>query len=332
MGDAAPQLRVHGWIKGTPVTNLEKGKVYVIDFWATWCAPCVAGMPHFSELAHKYKGKVAFTAVSVLENRGTRGATPEKLKAFVDGMGNKMAFNVASEDTAFTQHDWSGAFHQGFIPVSFVIDRQGRVAWIGNTAHLDTALSKIINNTWDIEGESSRRRYADKRQKYLDSLDYSIVAKTRRLRQRSGNMNLQGFTDSILVVVDEMVKNDPRLKYAPWVSSSTFSALLITDPHKACEFGKQAMAVPHNGWPASLSIIDDIRFGLRNLTMPKEVYLFGAECYQVKIEGSPPYYEAAYMAEQYQAMADWYRLGGDKLKAIAADKKAIKLWKKDAKE
>jgi thiol-disulfide isomerase/thioredoxin len=105
MGDAAPQLRVKDWIKGTPVTSFEKGKVYVVDFWATWCGPCVAGMPHLSELARKYKSKVTFSAVSVLEDRGTRGATPEKLKAFVDGMGDKMNFNVASEDTSFTQHD-----------------------------------------------------------------------------------------------------------------------------------------------------------------------------------------------------------------------------------
>jgi hypothetical protein len=65
--------------------------------------------------------------------------------------------------------------------------------------------------------------------------------------------------------------------------------------------------------------------------MPKEIYLLGAACYQVKIDQSPPYYEAGYMAKQYHDMADWYRLGGDKLKALAAEKKAIKLWEKEAK-
>lgn len=115
LGDPAPPLRVRDWIKGTPVTGFEKGRVYVVEFWATWCAPCIAGMPHLSALARRYKGKVTFAAISVLEDRGTRGATPEKLKAFVDGMGDKMDFSVASEDTSFTVRDWKMAFRQDFI-------------------------------------------------------------------------------------------------------------------------------------------------------------------------------------------------------------------------
>jgi len=332
MGDPAPQLRVRDWIKGTPVTSFEKGKLYLVEFWATWCGPCIAAMPHLSALSRKYKGKVTFSAISVTEDRGTKGATPEKLKAFVDGMGNKMDLNVASEDTNFTVRDWLRAFHQNYIPVSFVVDGRGRVAWTGNTKYLDTALRRIVNNRWDIEGESSTRKYADSSQKYLDDLDYSVIAKTHDFQQRSGNMNLQGFTDSILVVINEMVKNEPKLEYAPWVSSYTFRALLITNPHKAWEFGEESLAVSHNGWATCGSIIGDIRDGLRLLNMPKEIYLLGAKCYQSKIDQSPPYYSAGGMAQQYRDMADWYRSGGDKLKAIAADKKAIELWEKDAKK
>ena len=332
MGDPAPILRVREWIKGTPVTSFEKGKIYVVDFWATWCGPCVAGMPHLSALARKYKGKVTFSAVSVLEVRGTRGATPEKLKAFVDGMGDKMYFNVASEDTNFTQHDWSGTFHQDFIPVSFVIDGQGRVAWIGNTLYLDTALRKIVNKTWDIEAESIKRKYADSSQKYLDDLDDSLASKVRHFQGKYSNTNDFGFPDSTLMVIDEMVKKEPKLKYAPWAASFTFNSLLITDPHKAYEFGKQAMTASPDEWSVCGDIIGNIRDGLRKLTMPKEIYLLGAECYQVKIDQSPPYYEAGDMAKQYHEMADWYRLGGDKLKALAAEKKAIKLWEKEVKK
>ncbi|MEP6611598.1 MAG: TlpA disulfide reductase family protein, partial [Mucilaginibacter sp.] len=239
MGDAAPALRVKNWIKGAPVAGFEKGKVYVIDFWATWCGPCVKAFPHLSDLARKYKGKVTFAAVSVLEDRGTRGATPEKLKAFVDGMGDKMDFSVAAEDTASTQRDWKGAFHQTFIPVSFVINGQGRVAWIGNTIYVDSALAKIVNNTWDIEGESARRKYEDSSKNYLDTLDASVIVKTRRLQQRSRDENFQGFTDSILLVVNAMVKKEPKIKYMPEMASHTFAALLITDPHKAYEYAKE---------------------------------------------------------------------------------------------
>lgn len=332
MGDAAPPLRVKDWIKGTPVTGFEKEKVYVIDFWATWCGSCVKGMPHLSELARKYRGKVTFAAVSVFEDRGTRGATPEKLKAFVNGMGDNMDFSVASEDTAFTQRDWSRAFHQDFLPVSFVVNGQGRVAWIGNTMYVDTALQKILNNTWDIEQESAKRRYSDSAQNYLDSLDNSVIAKTQRLQQRSHNENFQGFTDSILVVINDMVRREPKIKYTPQMASHTFAALLITDPRKAYGFAKEAMASPY-AWYAYGSIIGEIGFLLyNNFTAPKEIYLLGAECYQAVIKQSPPEEDAAYLAKQYQKMADWYRLGGDKLSAIAADRKALALWEKDVKQ
>ena len=36
-GDYAPKLQVKEWIKGTPIQSFEKGKVYVLEFWATWC-------------------------------------------------------------------------------------------------------------------------------------------------------------------------------------------------------------------------------------------------------------------------------------------------------
>lgn len=331
LGDAAPPLRVRDWIKGTPVNNFEKRRVYVIDFWATWCAPCIASMPHLSALARKYKGKVIFSAVSVFEDRGTRGATPEKLKAFVDGMGNKMDFNVASEDTNFTVQDWLRAYHQDYIPTAFVVDGQGKVAWTGYPFVLDTALKKILNNTWDVQAESSKRRYADSSQNYLENLDDTLASKVRRFQGKYNDTNDLGFPDSALLIIDDMVKKEPKLKYAPWASSYTFKALLITDPHKAYEFGKQAMGASPDGGYACGSIIGDIRDGLRKLTMPKEIYLLGAACYQVKINRSPPYYAADEMAKQYQEMAQWYRLGGDKLKAIAAEKKAIKLWEKDYK-
>lgn len=54
LGSPAPPLYIQSWLKGEPVNQLEKGKVYVVEFWATWCGPCIAGMPHLSEVAEKF--------------------------------------------------------------------------------------------------------------------------------------------------------------------------------------------------------------------------------------------------------------------------------------
>ncbi len=331
IGDYAPPLRVREWIKGTPVPGFEKGKMYVVEFWATWCAPCVASMPHLSGLARKYKSKVTFSAVSVHEDRETKGNTPEKLRAFVGAMGNKMDFNVASEDTNSTVKDWLRDYNQQYIPTTFVVDRQGRIAWIGDPLSLDTALKKIIKNTWDIEIESSKRRLADSTENYLGNLDDSLPSKVRRYQGKYTDLNDMGLPDSTLMVIDEMVKMEPKLKYAPEIARYTFTALLRTDPHKAYEFGKQAIASSYK-WYAYGSIIDDIREDVRKLNTPtKEIYLLGAECCKAKIDRSPAYALPSDMAKIYQEMADWYRHGGDKLSAIAAEKKAIKLWEKDLK-
>ena len=63
VGSVAPDLNVESWLsKGNgdrfpEVTKFEAGKVYIVEFWATWCPPCVASMPHLSELQEKYEAK-----------------------------------------------------------------------------------------------------------------------------------------------------------------------------------------------------------------------------------------------------------------------------------
>ena len=72
VGDAAPQLKVAKWVKGTPITNLKDGKIHVVEFWATWCGPCRVSIPHLTELAAKYKGKVDFVGVDSFEQAALR--------------------------------------------------------------------------------------------------------------------------------------------------------------------------------------------------------------------------------------------------------------------
>ena len=57
LGDEAKPLQISKWVKGKKV-NLAKGKgkkVYVVEFWATWCPPCRTTIPHLTELQKKYK-------------------------------------------------------------------------------------------------------------------------------------------------------------------------------------------------------------------------------------------------------------------------------------
>ena len=59
VGSKAPSLDIEHWVSDrngefSHTTELESDKVYVIEFWATWCGPCIASMPHISEVQDKY--------------------------------------------------------------------------------------------------------------------------------------------------------------------------------------------------------------------------------------------------------------------------------------
>ncbi len=91
IGDPAPALVVSSWVKGDKVEQFEPGKTYVVEFWATWCGPCRASIPHLTELAHQFKDKdVKFLGVDVWEN-DTKQVAP-----FLNEMGEKMDYNVAA--------------------------------------------------------------------------------------------------------------------------------------------------------------------------------------------------------------------------------------------
>jgi thiol-disulfide isomerase/thioredoxin len=172
LGDPAPPLRVGEWIKGAPVKNFEDGNVYIVDFWATWCGGCMAAFPRLSVLARKYKRKVTVIAIDVYEKKGAVA----KVKALVDSMGNRMDFDVATEDTNYTVHDWIEAWGQQDegIPCTFVVDAQKKVAWIGEPWDLHAVLPKIFNNTWNVKNAKEAAISKRKTDNYLDSLDNEV--------------------------------------------------------------------------------------------------------------------------------------------------------------
>ena len=57
VGDPAPPLAVSTWLHGAPVKGFEPGRAYVVEFWATWCGPCIQIMPHMGDLQDEYREK-----------------------------------------------------------------------------------------------------------------------------------------------------------------------------------------------------------------------------------------------------------------------------------
>jgi len=326
LGDYAPPFHISKWIKGEPVEGFKKGKVYVVEFWATWCTPCIEAMPHLSELGRQYKDKVDIVAVDVLEYKSM---TVDKVTAFVDSMGARMDFRVAVQDSNLMQQVWlqASAEDRYGIPRTFVIDTEGKVAWIGHPANLDAVLAKIVNGTWDLKQEAAI--YNDK--KYLDSLDWAANLKLSMFLRRNalkGQVNIEHpedivKPDSVLFVVDEFVKKEPRLKYAPLIADFTFLALLKTNPHKAYEYGRKVIVTSTYEEPAYSSIIYEIENYSGSSALPADIYRLGAEAYQLQIDQIDPK-GLNDLQQRYRKMASMYRQAGDKSKAIEAEQKAAK--------
>lgn len=309
VGDIAPPLRVR-WLKGEPVQQFEKGHVYVVEFWATWCRPCVAAMPHLSSLANQYKDKVTIIGIDVFESNH-----PEKVKTFVDSAGRIMDYHVAVEDSNFMQTDWLAATADMGIPRSFVIDTDGKIAWIGHPKlGLAETLQKVVNNTWNPKDALAKW----KTERYLDSLNFEIGFTLAGYIHNHGDATDTQMGDSILLMINELVRKEPGLKYKPVIAGSTFNALIKTDLRKAYEYGKEIMTSSDN--PDYHIIFNTIRAYENKINLPPEMYQLGIDAYRERIDAWP---ESADYPEFYHQMADWYWRTNQKSKAITTEQKAI---------
>jgi thiol-disulfide isomerase/thioredoxin len=159
VGDAAPPLTVTSWLAGTPVKTFESGKVYVVEFWATWCGPCIASMPHLGGLQAEFKdqGLVIVGVTNKDENN-----TKEKVDKFVEKRGKRYGYTFAWCDTGATYGAYMDASGQDGIPCSFVVDKAGKLAFIGHPAELDGVLPKVLAGTWTGEADIKALRAANK--------------------------------------------------------------------------------------------------------------------------------------------------------------------------
>jgi thiol-disulfide isomerase/thioredoxin len=146
VGDPAPALKADKWLQGEPVKKFEPGRVYVVEFWATWCGPCIAFMPELAELQVRYKNQgvtcIGFTARDLL---GVPGNTEEKVAAFVQKRGPKLPYTFAYAADPAAADAWLKAAGRSAIPCSFVVDKAGRIAYIGDPTYLCLVLPRVIS-------------------------------------------------------------------------------------------------------------------------------------------------------------------------------------------
>lgn len=159
LGDANPIFQVERFLKGEEFDQFEKGRVYVIEFWATWCGPCIQSMTHLTELQEEYRNdKVTMIGINVREMRRSGPGWEEsfdqamqnKVEAFVAEMGDQLGFSIAYDgETKTMDRAWLGP--QSGLPTTFIVNRDGVIAWRGHPVVLRMPLDRVVKGTWNLD-------------------------------------------------------------------------------------------------------------------------------------------------------------------------------------
>jgi len=128
-------------ITGTTITSEGlKGQVVIVDFWATWCGPCIAEMPHMKELYAKYHDEgVEFIGISLDQPEEDGGL--EKLKKYVDE-------NEITWPQFYQGNGWASEFSASWginsIPTLFAVDREGNLHTVQAHGQIEDLIHELL--------------------------------------------------------------------------------------------------------------------------------------------------------------------------------------------
>lgn len=196
VGNPAPKLEIVKWLNGKPVPKFGDGKVYLVEFGFLACAPCRKSIPELAKLANDYRDAAAIISIHVWENNRNQ---PENL-SYIDRVEKfvkneerihyRVAIDVPEQKTADL---WLKASGISAAPAVFIVDREGRIAWIGSTPDMEKALDDVVKGK---EPELPQTHLTKLLEQYVNKL------------WQTGS---KGDTDESLAAIDSLIEVYPEM-------------------------------------------------------------------------------------------------------------------------
>jgi thiol-disulfide isomerase/thioredoxin len=207
VGSVAPRLNIEHWVqdgkgKFPKVTSFETGKVYVVEFWATTCGPCVQSMPHLAAIQAKYADKelqivsISSEPLTVVKNFLKREIADE------NGEQKKVSevtssYCLTTDPDGSSDKDYMLAAEQDGIPCAFIVGKDAKIEWIGHPMEMDGILEAVLADKWD------REKYVAE-QKLIEEIQRVVGGLTRQKKYAQALVAIDGYIAKVA---------DPRLKF-----------------------------------------------------------------------------------------------------------------------
>lgn len=301
VGDDAPALKTGKFIQGEPVKKFEAGKIYIVEFWATWCPPCRESIPHLNELAKKYADKGV-----VIIGQNVSEQSDAAVEKFVKKMGDKMTYRVALDDKSDVEEGamnktWMDAAGASGIPTAFVVDQKGKLAWIGHPmSGLESVIKGLLAGSWDGKKE------AEKREKLAEAMQELMEDYMEAVEDEDWKKALAALEKAEKVVPEEMATGMWMARFQILMKTKDTKGaqkLLVAQAKKNEDNAEELNNV---AWTAIVTkgLEPDLDFALKHSLRSNELS---------KEENSA----------HLDTLARVYFMKGDKKKAIELQKKAI---------